>query len=269
MPVLATRVDPNASAFKQNRADMLAMIDRFRGLEQKVRDHSERGRERFHGRGQLLGRERLALLLDRGPPFLEFSTLAGNKMHDDDGDAGIQGGGIITGIGRVSGTRCVITANDASIKGGSIAPMGLKKHLRAQQIAMQNKLPLVNLVESAGANLLYQAEIFVDGGQIFCNLARLSAAGIPVITVVHGSSTAGGAYMPGMSDYVVTVRGRAKIFLGGPPLVKAAIGEDSDDESLGGAEMHSTITGTSEHLGEDDADAIRIGRDIVAKLGWN
>ena len=269
MPVLPTGVDQGSASFRQNRADMLAMIEHFRGLEQKVRDHSERGRQRFHGRGQLLGRERLALLLDRGAPFLEFSTLAGNGMHDDDGDAGIQGGGIITGIGWVSGTRVVITCNDPSIKGGSIAPMGLKKHLRAQQVAMENKLPLVNLVESAGANLLYQAEIFVDGGRTFCNLARLSAAGIPIVTVVHGSSTAGGAYMPGMSDYVVTVRGRAKIFLGGPPLVKAAIGEDSDDESLGGAEMHSTITGTSEHLAEDDADAIRIARDIVAKLGWN
>ena len=269
MPVLPTGVDQGAASFQQNRADMLAMIEHFRDLEQKVRDHSQRGRERFHGRGQLLGRERLALLLDRGAPFLEFSTLAGNGMHDDDGDAGIQGGGIITGIGWVSGTRVVITCNDPSIKGGSIAPMGLKKHLRAQQVAMENKLPLVNLVESAGANLLYQAEIFVDGGRTFCNLARLSAAGIPIVTVVHGSSTAGGAYMPGMSDYVVMVRKQAKAFLAGPPLLRAATGEIADDETLGGTDMHAQTSGLVEHVAENDAEAVQICRDVVRRLNWS
>ena len=159
-------------------------------------------------------------------------------------------------------------ADDSAIKGGAISPMGLRKRLRAQEIARRNRLPLINLVESAGANLNYQAEIFVDGGRIFANMARLSAAGIPVMSVVHGSSTAGGAYNPGLSDYVIAVRGRAKIFLGGPPLVKAALGQDADDESLGGAELHAVVTGTTEYLAEDDAHALELARDVIGKLGW-
>ena len=168
---------------------------------------------------KLLPRERVAMLIDPGAPWLELSTLAGLRMHDDDGAEGIQGGGGIAGIGYVSGIRCIVSANDSAIKGGTSTPMGVKKHLRIQEIALENKLPFVRLVESGGANLLYQAEMFVEGGRGFANQARMSAAGIPQVTVVHGSSTAGGAYLPGLSDYVILVRGRAKVFLAGPPLL--------------------------------------------------
>jgi geranyl-CoA carboxylase beta subunit len=269
MPIIESLIDPQSESFRANREQMLALIGEFRALEQKVRDASNARRERFRARKQLLPRERLALLLDRGAPWLELSTLAGFRMHDDDGDAGIQGGGGVAGIGYVSGIRCIVSANDSAIKGGTLTPMGVKKHLRVQQIAMQNKLPMVQLVESGGANLLYQAEMFVEGGRGFANQARLSAAGIPQITVVHGSSTAGGAYLPGLSDYVILVRGRAKVFLAGPPLLRAATGEIATDEELGGAEMHAAISGLGEYLAEDDADGIRIAREIMAKLPWN
>jgi geranyl-CoA carboxylase beta subunit len=223
----------------------------------------------FQKRGQLTPRQRLAHLLDRGSSFLELSTLAGLNMHDDDGAENIMGGGTIAGIGTVAGVRAMVTASDSGIKGGTIAPMGLKKSLRVQEIALKCKLPLIGLVESGGANLNYQAEIFVDGGRTFANMARLSAAGIPHITVVHGSSTAGGAYHPGLSDYVIVVKRRSKIFLAGPPLLKAATGEVATDEELGGAEMHTTVSGVAEYLAEDDADALRIAREIVAALPWN
>jgi geranyl-CoA carboxylase beta subunit len=269
MPIIESRIDPQSESFRANREQMLALIGEFRVLEQKVRDASNARRERFRARKQLLPRERVALLLDPGAPWLELSTLAGLGMHDDDGDAGIQGGGGIAGIGYVSAIRCIVSANDSAIKGGTVTPMGVKKHQRVQEIAMQNKLPMLQLVESGGANLLYQAEMFVEGGRGFANQARLSAAGIPQITVVHGSSTAGGAYLPGLSDYVVLVRGRAKVFLAGPPLLRAATGEIATDEELGGAEMHATISGLGEYLAEDDADGIRIAREIMAKLPWN
>jgi geranyl-CoA carboxylase beta subunit len=234
-----------------------------------VVNESASKRARFEERGQLLPRERVARLLDRGSDFLELSSLAGLGMHDDDGKKSVQGGGAIIGIGTVAGKRVVITASDSAIKGGTIAPMGLKKSLRAQAIARENKLPLISLVESGGANLMYQAEIFVDGGRAFANQARLSAAGIPQIAVVHGSSTAGGAYMPGLSDYVVLVRNRSSIYLAGPPLVKAAIGEDATDEALGGAELHATVTGLGEYLADDDAHAIAIAREVMAALRWD
>jgi geranyl-CoA carboxylase beta subunit len=269
MPIIESRIDPHSESFRANREQMLALIGEFRALEQKVRDASNARRDRFRARRQLLPRERVSLLLDPGAPWLELSTLAGLRMHDDDGDAGIQGGGGIAGIGYVSGIRCIVSANDSAIKGGTLTPMGVKKHLRVQQMAMQNKLPIVQLVESGGANLLYQAEMFVEGGRGFANQARLSAAGIPQITIVHGSSTAGGAYLPGLSDYVILVRGRAKVFLAGPPLLRAATGEIATDEELGGAEMHATISGLGEYLAEDDTDGIRIAREIMAKLPWN
>jgi len=269
MPIIESRVDTRSETFRANREQMLALIGDFRALEQKVRDFSNSKRERFRARGQLLPRERVALVLDHGAPWLELSTLAGFRMHDDDGAAGIQGGGGIAGIGYVSGIRCIVSANDSAIKGGTSTPMGVKKHLRVQQIARENKLPMVRLVESGGANLLYQAEMFVQGGRGFANQARLSAAGIPQVTVVHGSSTAGGAYLPGLSDYVILVRGRAKVFLAGPPLLRAATGEVATDEELGGAEMHATISGLGEYLAEDDADGIRLAREIMAKLPWN
>ena len=190
-------------------------------------------------------------------------------MHDDDGKKAVLGGGSIVGIGTVAGKRVLISASDSGVKGGTVAPMGLKKALRAQEIARENKLPLVYLVESGGANLMYQAEIFVDGGRSFANQARLSAAGIPQIAVVHGSSTAGGAYLPGLSDYVVLVRGRSSIYLAGPPLVKAAIGEDATDEELGGAQTHAEVTGLGEYLCENDAHAIALTRELLDKLPWD
>lgn len=269
MPVIESNIDCNSQTFRANREQMLVLIGEFRALEQKVRDASNSKRERFRARKQLLPRERVALVVDPGAPWLELSTLAGFRMHDDDGAEGIQGGGGIAGIGYVSGIRCIVSANDSAIKGGTSTPMGVKKHLRIQQMALENKLPMVRLVESGGANLLYQAEMFVEGGRGFANQARLSAAGIPQITVVHGSSTAGGAYLPGLSDYVVLVRGRAKVFLAGPPLLRAATGEIASDEDLGGAEMHATVSGLGEYLAEDDSDGIRIAREIMAKLPWN
>lgn len=269
MAVWRSQIETGSEAYRQNRAEMLALVDGFRKLEQRVRDTSNARRPVFEKRGQITPRDRIAHLLDRGATFLEISTLCGYQMHDDDGAGNIMGGGFIAGIGSVAGIRCMITASDSGIKGGTIAPMGLRKSLRAQEIALRNKLPVVNLVESGGANLNYQAEIFVDGGRGFANQARMSAAGIPQITVVHGSSTAGGAYIPGMSDYVVVVKGRAKIFLAGPPLLKSATGEIATDEELGGAEMHTTVSGVAEFMAEDDADGLRIAREILQRLPWN
>jgi geranyl-CoA carboxylase beta subunit len=269
MPVLESRIEREGEAFAANRASMQARLDEVRALERLVLAESESKRARFERRGQLLPRERVARLLDRGSDFLELSTLAGLGMHDDDGRRSVLGGGSIVGVGQVAGKRCVISANDSALKGGTISPMGLRKALRAQEIARDNRLPLIYLVESGGANLLYQSEIFIEGGRSFANQARLSAAGIPQLSVVHGSSTAGGAYLPGLSDYVILVRGRSSVFLAGPPLVKAAIGEDCDEESLGGAETHATLTGLGEYLCEDDADAIATARELFDKLNWD
>jgi geranyl-CoA carboxylase beta subunit len=269
MAVLQSQIDPKSEAFQANRREMLALVDGFRALEQRVRETSNAKLPTFQKRGQLTPRQRLAHLIDRGSPFLEISTLAGLNMHDDDGADNIQGGGVIAGVGYVSGVRCMITASDSGIKGGTTAPMGLRKSLRVQEIVMRAKLPFISLVESGGANLNYQAEIFVDGGRTFANMARMSAMGIPHIAVVHGSSTAGGAYHPGLSDYVVVMKKRSKIFLAGPPLLKAATGEIAVDEELGGAEMHTTVSGVAEYLAEDDADALRIAREIMAALPWN
>jgi len=264
-----SHLDPRSESFERNRERMLGEIERFRALETRVRSNSRAAEKKFRARGQLLPRERLEHLLDRGSPFLELSTLAGLGLHDDDGGEGAAGGGSIAGIGVVSGVRAAISINDSAIKGGAISPMGLKKTLRLHEIALENELPLINLVESAGANLLYQAEVFVDGGRVFANLARLSAAGLPVVTVVHGSSTAGGAYLPGLSDYVIAVRNRAQVFLAGPPLVKAALGEDATEEELGGAELHAEVTGSAEYLAEDDAHALELCRGLVARLPWD
>ena len=197
MPVIKSKIDIHSDSFKQNSKDMHALIDAFRAKEAALKDNSNKKKARFEKRNQLLPRKRLALVLDRGAAFLELSPLAGIGMHDDDGNADIMGGGVIIGIGYVSGVRCLVCVHDSAIKGGAISPMGLKKTLRAQEVALLNKLPIVTLAESAGANLTYQSEIFVDGGRIFANQAKLSAAGIPQITVVHGSSTAGGAIFRG------------------------------------------------------------------------
>ena len=269
MPALISKLRPESEAFAANVARMQARLDEVRTLERKVLDESDSKRNKFEARGQLVPRERVARLIDRGSDFLELSTLAGLGMHDDDGRRSVMGGGSVVGIGVVSGKRCVISASDSAIKGGTISPMGLRKALRAQEIARENRLPIIYLVESGGANLLYQSEIFIEGGRSFANQARLSAAGIPQVAVVHGSSTAGGAYLPGLSDYVILVRGRSSVFLAGPPLVKAAIGEDTDEESLGGAETHATLTGLGEYLCEDDAHAITTARELLDKLNWD
>jgi geranyl-CoA carboxylase beta subunit len=269
MPAFQSSIDVRSETFAANRAHHLKLIEEFRGLERKIVETSGRARAKFEKRGALLPRDRLALVLDRGAPFLELSTLCGYKMHDDDGDANISGGGGICGVGFIAGARVMVSASDAGIKGGAATPMGVHKALRAQEIALKQKLPFVHLIESAGANLFRQSEMFVAGGQTFANLARLSAAGLPIVAVVHGSSTAGGAYQTGLSDYVVVVRGRSKVFLAGPPLLKAATGEIATDEQLGGAEMHYHVSGTAEYMAENDADGIRIAREIVAKLRWN
>ncbi len=269
MPVIESQVDTASATFAANAARMAERLAEVRALEARVREESASKRDKFDKRGQLLPRERVAQLIDRGSDFIEFCTLAGLGMHDDDGKESVLGGGSIIGIGSVAGKRCVVLASDSAIKGGTIPPMGLKKSLRAQELARDNKLPLIYLVESGGANLLYQAEIFIEGGRSFANQARLSAAGIPQIAVVHGASTAGGAYLPGLSDYVILVRGRSSVYLAGPPLVKAAIGEDSDEETLGGAETHASVTGLGEYLCENDAHAIATAREVMDKLKWD
>ncbi len=269
MPLLRSKINSRSEAFAANAkrmGDLLAEVQRLEGL---VIAESESKRDKFDKRKQLLPRERVARLLDRGTPFLELSRLAGLNMHDDDGKKVVMGGGSIVGIGVVAGRRCIVSASDSAVKGGTVAPMGLKKALRAQEIALENKLPVIYLVESGGANLMYQSEIFVDGGRSFANQARMSAAGLPQISVVHGSSTAGGAYLPGLSDYVILVRGRSSIYLAGPPLVKAAIGEDCTDDELGGAETHAQVTGLGEYLTEDDAHAIATAREVMDKLRWD
>ncbi len=268
MPVLGSSLQTTSSAFQANGARMQGLLDQVRSIEDKLRAASEAKRAVFEARTQLLPRERVARLLDRGSPFLELSPLAGLGMHDDKGEREPLGAGI-AGIGVVQGKRCLVLANDSAIKGGTISPMGLKKSLRVQEIALENKLPLVYLVESGGANLMYQSELFVEGGRSFANQARLSAAGIPQLAVVHGSSTAGGAYLPGLSDYVILVRNKSKVFLAGPPLVKAAIGEDASDEALGGALLHAQSTGLCEYLAADDAEAIALAREVFDKLRWD
>jgi len=268
MPIIQTKIDSNGAQFRQHRADLLARIEEFRALEEKGRTEEESKRGRYQQRGQLLPRERVHLMLDRGSPWLELSTLCGYQMHDDK-DGALAGGNMIAGIGYVSGVRCMLIASNSAIKGGTMTPFGVQKTLRLQEIALKQKLPVVSMIESGGANLPYQAELFIPAGTTFANQARLSAAGIPQVTVVHGSSTAGGAYMPGLSDYVVMIRKQAKVFLAGPPLLKAATGEIAIDEDLGGAEMHTQLAGTGEFLAENDADGIRIARDIVAGLNWN
>jgi geranyl-CoA carboxylase beta subunit len=270
VPVIESRIDPASAAFAERRTGMLALVERLRALEARSATASARSKPLFDKRGQLLPRERVARLLDAGAPWLELSSLAGWLVDDPDPETSVPGGGMINGIGVVGGTRCVITASDAGIDAGAIQHMGREKLLRAQEIALENKLPFIQLIESAGANLLkYQVDGFVHGGRIFYNLARLSAEGIPVVAVVHGSSTAGGAYMPGLSDYVVMVRGRARAFLAGPPLLKAATGEIATDEELGGGEMHATVSGLGEFLADDDADGLRIARELMTRLAFD
>lgn len=270
MAPFESRIDPASETFATNRDGMLALIEGFRRLERRTQDASERNRPQFEKRGQLTPRERVMLLLDPGSPFLELASIAGYLVDNPDPEKSIPGGAVIAGIGFISGARCMVVANDSGINAGAMQTMTSQKIMRCQDIALENRLPFVHLVESAGGNLItYRVERFVHGGGMFFNLARLSAAGLPVIAVVHGSSTAGGAYLPGLSDYVVMVRGRAKAFLAGPPLLKAATGEIATDEELGGADMHATQSGLAEFVAEDDREAIGIARNVVASLGWN
>ncbi len=241
-----------------------AMLDKLADLDAQhavaVAGGGEKYVARHHARGKLTARERIELLLDPGSAFLELSPLAGW------GSDFTVGASVVTGIGVVEGVECMISANDPTVKGGASNPWTVKKVFRASQIAEENNLPTISLVESGGADLPTQKEIFIPGGKLFRDLTRSSARKQPTIALVFGNSTAGGAYVPGMSDYTVFVRGGAKVFLGGPPLVKMATGEESDDESLGGAEMHARVSGLADYLAEDEHDAIRIGRRIVARL---
>ncbi|MBC7153307.1 MAG: acyl-CoA carboxylase subunit beta [Rhodobacteraceae bacterium] len=263
-------LQPDSPEATRNRAAMMVLVDRMRELEARAADKSGRSAARFAKRGQCLPRERLARLLDPGAPFLTIGNMAGYLRDGAEPDASVPGASQIAGIGYVSGIRCMIVANDSGIDAGAITDPGGEKIIRAQEIALENRLPFIFLVESAGANLMrYRVERFIHGGAIFRNLSRLSAAGCPVITVLHGSSTAGGAYMPGLSDYVISVRGRGRAFLGGPPLVKAATGETADAEELGGAEMHSIKTGLVEYLAEDDVAALGMARKVIGGLKWD
>jgi geranyl-CoA carboxylase beta subunit len=268
MPMIESQVDVHGEDFKTNSEAMQVCIEEFRAIEQKVLDKELASTEKFIKREKLLPRDRLNRLLDPGSPFLEVMPLAGYKMHDDKDGSGA-GGGVIAGIGYVEGIRTMIVVNNCAIKGGTISPAGLDKSLRVQEIAQENKLPVVSLSESGGANLNYATDVFVKGARAFANQARMSAQGLPQITVVHGNATAGGAYQPGRSDWVVLVRGKAKMFLAGPPLLKAATGEIATAEELGGAEMHAQTAGTAEYLAESDADGIRIAREIMRSLPWN
>src|ERR1700744_3496764 len=266
MTAIKSSIATTSAAFKSNAAAMAALTAALKlKMATAALGGDERSRKRHTERGKLSPRDRVEGLLDPGSPFLELSPLAANGMYDGD----IHAAGIITGIGRVSGRECVIVCNDATIKGGTYYPMTVKKHLRAQEIAQQNRLPCIYLVDSGGANLPNQAEIFPDRehfGRIFFNQANMSAAGIPQIASVMGSCTAGGAYVPAMSDETIIVKGQGTIFLGGPPLVKAATGEVVTAEELGGAEVHARQSGVADHYANDDTHAPAIVRQIVGGL---
>lgn len=263
MPVPPTTLDPRSDSYRDNREGMQRLLDEVVTAQREAAaGGGEKYVNRHRERGKLMVRDRIDLLLDRDSPFLELSPLAGWGTDDP------LGGGMVVGIGIIAGVECLVAANDPTVRGGSSSPTTVAKSLRCQEIARRNRLPLINLTESGGAELPKQAEIFVPGGATFRNLTRLSAEGVPTITLVFGSSTAGGAYLPGMSDYTVFVKDRARVFLGGPPLVKMAIDEDADEEELGGAEMHARLSGLSDFLAVDEQDAIRIGRLIVSRLNW-
>ena len=263
MQVLPTRVDRRSEEFIANHKALTERLAEFEVLQAEARTGGgQKYIDRHRGRGKMLVRERIESLLDLDSHFLELSTLAAWGTDKN------LGANAVTGIGVVSGVECVISANDPTSQAGSSNRYSLAKTLRAQDISRENRLPLINFVESGGADLPDQAEVFITGGKWFRNLTQLSRMGIPTVALVFGNSTAGGAYVPAMCDYSVMVKGRAKVFLGGPPLVKMATGEESTDEELGGAEMHSRISGLSDYFANDELDAIRIGREIIAHLNW-
>jgi acetyl-CoA carboxylase carboxyltransferase component len=271
MALLRSALDPDSSAFAANATAMRGLVDQLRertaAVSQRGAAGDERSIARHRERGKLTVRERIERLIDPGSAFLELSALAAYDLYDSEAP----GAGMVTGIGLVEGVECVLVANDATVKGGTYFPMTVKKHLRAQQIALENRLPCLYLVDSGGAYLPLQDEVFPDRdhfGRIFYNQAQLSARGIPQIALVMGSSTAGGAYVPAMSDETVIVKGIGTIFLGGPPLVKAATGEEVSAEELGGAEVHTVTSGVADHFALDDEHALAIGREIVRSLAW-
>lgn len=267
MSVIQSAAKPRSDLFKANARAMGALVEDLKAKVAQVRlGGGEKARVRHLARGRLLPRERIALLLDVGAPFLEFSQMAGYQLYGDDR---VPAAGVITGIGQVSGQQCVVVANDPTVKGGTYYPMTVKKHLRAQEIALENNLPCIYLVESGGAFLPLQEDVFPDRdhfGRIFYNQATMSGRGIPQISIVHGSCTAGGAYIPAMSDESIIVKGQGTIFLGGPPLVKAATGEVVTSEQLGGADVHTRISGVSDHMADDDAHALAIARRSISNL---
>src|SRR6187200_2064843 len=265
MPVLRSRLDPAAAETRANHDALAALVADLRARQATVAGGDERSIARHRERGKLPVRERIERLLDPGSAFLELSPLAATGLYDDDAP----GAGIVTGIGRVEGTTCVIVANDATVKGGTYYPMTVKKHLRAQEIALENRLPCIYLLDSGGAFLPLQADVFPDRdhfGRIFYHQARMSAAGIPQVALVMGSCTAGGAYVPAMSDETVIVKGTGTIFLGGPPLVKAATGEEVSAEELGGADVHTRVSGVADYFAEDDDHALHVARTIMSTL---
>ncbi len=263
MTTLPSTLDTSSPDYAANRDSMLGKLAELDAEHAKaIAGGGPKYVERHRKRGKLLARERIELLIDPDSPFLELSPLAAW------GSDYTVGASVVTGIGVVEGVECMIMASDPTVRGGSSNPWTVKKTFRAMDIALENRLPLINLGESGGADLPSQKEIFIPGGRLFRDLTRLSAAGIPTIALVFGNATAGGAYVPGMSDHVVMVREQSKVFLGGPPLVKMATGEESDDESLGGAEMHARKSGLADYFALDEQDAIRIGRRIVARLNW-
>ncbi len=268
MPVIPTALDRRSDAFRANEAAMRALVADLRAKSAAIGEGGdEASRKRHQGRGKLLARERVRLLLDPGSPFLELSAFGAYGMYD----GAVPAAGIVTGIGRISGRECVVIANDATVKGGTYFPMTVKKHLRAQEIARDNRLPCLYLVDSGGAFLPAQDEVFPDRehfGRIFYNQANLSAQGVPQIAIVMGSCTAGGAYVPAMSDESIIVKGQGTIFLAGPPLVKAATGEVVSAEDLGGADVHSRVSGVTDHYALDDRHAIGIARHIVGNLNY-
>jgi geranyl-CoA carboxylase beta subunit len=273
MRVLTSSLDTSGEEFAKNRAAMEAYVAKVRAVEDKQLATELGHRARAQKQGKLLPRERLALLLDAGSPFLELCSIAGYGMYDDS-DGSFSGGKLIAGIGYVARRRCLVVVWNYAIKGGTIDSVNVKKMLRLQEIAFATRLPIVSLHESGGGNLAsrstamdpWAAQLFVEGGRIYGQQAELSQRGIPQITVSHGNATAGGAYQVALSDHIVLVRGKTQLFLAGPPLLKAGTGEEASAESLGGGEMHATVSGTGEHLAESDADAIRIARSLVGEL---